>query len=251
MKKTYLFLLFALFSAMTFAKSKPKAAGIYELRIYHCEAGKLPDLLNRFKNHTTALFEKHGMQNLGYWVPTKENNNDLYYVLGYPNKEAREASWKAFMADPDWKEVWKKSEEAGKIVASIETKFMKLNPELTKKINAKKKGQVQLFEMRTYYCLPDKYPNIVARFRDHTLKLFKNHGMQNIMYFETIEKEGTQPTLLYFITHKSAEAAKTSWDEFRKDPNWVKVRDESEKTGKIVEKVESVYMIATDFSKIK
>ena len=71
------------------------------------------------------------------------------------------------------------------------------------------------------------------------------------MYFETIEKDGAQPTLLYFLAHKNAEAAKKSWDDFRADPKWIKVRDASEETGKIVEKVESVFMMPTSFSKIK
>jgi hypothetical protein len=91
----------------------------------------------------------------------------------------------------------------------------------------------------------------VARFRDHTRKLFEGHGMQNIMYFETIEKDGGQPTLLYFLAHKDAEAAKKSWDDFRANPDWIKVRDASEVSGKIVEKVESIYMKPTGFSRIK
>lgn len=249
MKRIFLISLLVTIAFTIFAKPVP--AQYYELRIYYCNEGKLDDLLARFTNHTTKIFEKHGMQNIGYWVPTTAGNNALYYVLGYPSKEARAASWKAFGADPEWKEVAKKSEENGKIVAKVESKFMTLKPELTKKIKFKEESPNRLFEMRTYYCLPGRYPNIVARFKDHTRKIFENHGMQNIMYFETIEKDGAQPTLLYFLAHKNAEAAKKSWDDFRADPKWIKVRDASEETGKIVEKVESVFMVPTSFSKIK
>lgn len=249
LKKICLLLLLSTFCFGAFAKPKP--SNYYELRIYHCENGKLPDLLTRFRNHTTALFEKHGMQNIGYWTPTKENNKDLYYILGYPSKEARDASWKAFMADPEWQSVMKKSEENGKIISSIESKFMTLNKELTKKINFKKSYSGQVFEMRTYYIHPNRYSNIVARFRDHTRKIFENHAMQNVMYFDTIEKDGAQPTLLYFLAHDSEEAAKKSWADFRIDPQWIKARDESEVSGKIVIKVDVDFMKATDFSKIK
>ncbi len=249
MKKLILFLFASLLSFGT--NAKPRPSKYYELRIYYCNEGKLPTLETRFRAHTTKLFEKHGMENIGYWTPTTENNSVLYYVLGYPSKEAREASWKAFMADPEWQRVMKESELNGKIISKIESKFMTLNPELTKKIKKKQANPERLFEMRTYYLLPGRYPNIVARFRDHTRKLFENQGMENIMYFETIEKDGAQPTLLYFLAHKDADAAKKSWDGFRNDPNWIKARDASEESGKIVEKVESIMMKPTDYSPIR
>jgi hypothetical protein len=231
--------------------SKKKAEKIYELRIYHCHPGKLADLNTRFSNHTTKLFEKHGMKNIGYWEPTKEGNNDLYYVLEYPSMEARTASWKAFGADPAWKEVASKSEVNGKIVASVESIFMKLEPELTKKIKGKVVEPNRVFEMRTYYCLPGRYPNIVARFRDHTRKLFEKQGMVNIAYWGTVEKDNTQSKLVYILAHKDEAAAKASWDAFRADPKWLAARDASEVSGKIVEKVVSVYMKPTPYSAIK
>lgn len=249
MKKLIILFFASLISIGTFAKAKPSK--YFELRIYYCNEGKLPALETRFRDHTTKLFEKHGMENIGYWTSATENNNVLYYMLGYPSKDARDASWKAFMADPEWQNVQKKSEESGKIVAKVESKFMKINPELTRKIKKIQASSERLFEMRTYYLLPGRYPNIVARFRDHTRKLFENHGMENIMYFETIEKDGAQPTLLYFLAHKDADAAKKSWDGFRNDPNWIKARDASEESGKIVEKVESIMMKPTDFSPIR
>lgn len=249
MKKISFLVFLSLLSLVGFAKPKPSK--YYELRIYYCNEGKLPDLLNRFRNHTTKIFEKHGMENIGYWVPTSAGNNTLYYILGYPSKEARDESWKAFMADPEWQTVAKKSEENGKILAKVESKFMTLDEALTSKIKFSKKASGGVFEMREYFCYPDKFPNIEARFKDHTRALFEKHNMKNIMYFSTIEKNGGQPTLLYFIKHNSEEDAKKSWDTFRADPEWVKVRTASEESGKIVEKVESKYMTATDFSRIK
>ncbi len=106
----------------------------------------------------------------------------------------------------------------------------------------------RIFELRTYTAVSGKLDNVVARFRDHTIKLFEKHGMQNIGYW--VAKD--QPdTLIYVVAHNSRDAAKASWDNFRKDPNWIKARDASEANGKIVDKVASVYMDAVDFSKIK
>jgi hypothetical protein len=252
MKNLFLTLPLIFLTVLGFSQ-KRSSPQLYELRVYHCEPGKLADLENRFKNHTMDLFEKHGMINIAYWKPTKEGNNSLYYLLAYNNKEKRDLSWKNFMADPEWQSVMKKSEENGKIISKIESIFLKVNPELSKNgfstLRSKSKTADNVFEMRTYHILPGRYPNIVARFRDHTRKLFSKQGMMNVIYFDTIEKDGEQPKLLYFLQHKSEEAAKKSWDGFRNDPKWLKARDASEASGKIVEKVESVMLKTTEYSR--
>ena len=73
----------------------------YEMRVYYAAPGKLDDLLAPFRNHTTGIFKKHGMTNVGYWLPMENPENKLVYVLSYPSREAREKSWKAFGADPE------------------------------------------------------------------------------------------------------------------------------------------------------
>ena len=222
----------------------------YEIRTYHCNEGKRPDLIARFQNHTTAIFENHGMENIGYWLST-ENENDLIYILAYPNKTARDAAWKDFIADPEWKDVYAKSITNGKLVKTIDSEFMTLNSELTEDIKTDTGLNSPVFELRTYYCFPDKFPNIVARFRDHTRALFEKHGMVNIAYFQTVKDDASQPELKYIIAHKDMDAAKKSWDAFRNDPVWKEVARESQVNGKIVEKVVSVYMTALPFSDIK
>jgi hypothetical protein len=221
----------------------------FELRIYYCHPGRLDALIERFQNHTTKIFEKHGMENIGYWVPVSNEKNALYYILAYPNKDARDKSWAAFSSDPQWKEVQSKSEESGKIVASVESVFMSFS-EIMPEIKPGK-GDGRLFELRTYTCLPGRLPNLTTRFKDHTVKLFEKHGMENLVYFNSIEKDGGQPKLVYLLAHKSQEEATKSWAAFRADPVWIAARDASEKDGKIVEKVESVYMTPLSFSKIK
>jgi len=108
------------------------------------------------------------------------------------------------------------------------------------------------FEMRTYYAAPGKLEALNARFRDHTCRLFKKHGMEIVGFWIPQDKEkGSENTLVYILAHKSREAAKKSFAEFGKDPEWQKARAESEVNGKLVEKVESVFMSATDYSPMK
>lgn len=109
----------------------------------------------------------------------------------------------------------------------------------------------KVYELRTYVTEPGRLPALLARFRNHTTKLFEKHGMKNIGYWVPADAPASENTLIYVIEHKSRDAAKKSWDTFRADPEWVKVRSESEKDGKIVQKVESVYMNGTDFSALK
>jgi len=101
---------------------------VYELRIYHCFEGKLPDLLKRFREHTTKIFEKHSMKNIAYWTPMDEpqKSNTLIYILAHSSREAAAANWKAFSADPQWQSVQKASEANGKIVEKVDSTFMTL-----------------------------------------------------------------------------------------------------------------------------
>lgn len=108
-----------------------------------------------------------------------------------------------------------------------------------------------MFEMRTYTTHEGKLEALHSRFRNHTTKLFKKHGMTNVGYWVPDDAPLAQNTLVYILAHPSREAAKKSWDGFRNDPEWVKVKTESEAGGKIVSKVESVFMSATDYSSMK
>ena len=111
--------------------------------------------------------------------------------------------------------------------------------------------QAEIYELRTYTAKEGKLDNVIARFRNHTTRLFEKHGMKNIGYWVPADSPVSQNTLIYIVAHKDREAAKASWDAFRADPEWVKVKTESEANGAIVDKVVSVFMNATDFSKLK
>ncbi len=104
------------------------ATTVYELRVYSAAAGKLPELLARFRDHTIKLFEKHGMKNVAYWTPVDEpgKSGTLIYILRHASREAAAASWKAFQDDPDWKSVKEKSEANGKLVDKVDSTYMAL-----------------------------------------------------------------------------------------------------------------------------
>jgi hypothetical protein len=109
----------------------------------------------------------------------------------------------------------------------------------------------KVYELRTYTAEPGKLDALHARFRDHTLTIFKKHGMQNVIYLKPLDEPLKSNTLIYLLAHESRDAAKKSWDEFRNDPEWQKVAKESEANGKLVTKVESVYLDPTDYSPMK
>jgi hypothetical protein len=99
---------------------------VFELRTYKATPGNFENLLNRFRNHTMALFEKHGMVNVGYWIPTDpaEAGDTLIYILRHESQEAATASWRAFATDPEWARVNEESNRDGSILQGVERKFM-------------------------------------------------------------------------------------------------------------------------------
>jgi hypothetical protein len=101
---------------------------VYELRIYHAHEGKLEALLARFRDHTMQLFEKHGLKNVAYWLPTDEplKGHTLVYLLAHPSRDEATANWKAFQADPEWQRVKSESEANGPLVDKVDSTFLTL-----------------------------------------------------------------------------------------------------------------------------
>jgi NIPSNAP len=105
-----------------------KSDVVYELRVYHTAEGKLNDLLARFRDHTVAIFTKHGLKSVAYWVPIEEplKGRTLIYILEHPSREAATANWKSFQADPEWVKVKAASEVNGQLVEKIDSTYMAL-----------------------------------------------------------------------------------------------------------------------------
>jgi len=93
---------------------------IYELRVYHCVPGRLPDLLKRFDTITLPLWEKHRIRQAGFWtVAIGSSNQDLYYMLQWETLEERTQKMAGCQADPEWISARAETEKNGPIVASI------------------------------------------------------------------------------------------------------------------------------------
>jgi len=225
----------------------------FEMRTYYAAPGKLDDLLARFRDHTLKIFEKHGMVNIGYWLPETNSENKLIYLLAFPSRDAREKSWKEFFADPEWQSVAKESERNGKLVSKVESVFL-APTDYSPVVTPQSSDNPRLYELRTYQASPGKLDALLARFRDHTTALFAKHGMAQFGYWTPTEKkDGAGETLIYILAHKNHEAWAESFKAFRSDPEWVKVKAETEANGSLTIKdgVHSVSMIPTDFSPAK
>ena len=132
MSKTIVLALVAMLGGLMVAgptrAADEKKDRVFEMRTYHAAEGKLDALNARFRDHTNKLFVKHGMELIGYWTPIDEKqgaSNTLVYILAYPSREAREKSWKAFSADPEWKAAAKESEKNGRLVTKVESVMLK------------------------------------------------------------------------------------------------------------------------------
>ncbi len=254
---------------------------VYELRTYTAAPGKQPNVLARFRDHTTRLFTKHGMVNIGYFTPMDSADGagtTLVYVLRHQSRDAAASSWKAFGADTVWKRVAAESEVNGPIVAKITSVFMSATDFSPEMFSAPRDGGrvselrtttspdgvhndlamprngARVFELRSYTTPPGLLGNLDSRFRDHTLRIFATHGMQNIAYWHpTDTKDGSGTSLIYLLGHVSRTAATAGWAAFRADSTWLGARAASEKAagGSLTTVVKSVFLVPTDFSTLR
>jgi hypothetical protein len=105
-----------------------------------------------------------------------------------------------------------------------------------------------VYELRVYHTYDGKLDDLLTRFREHTLRLFEKHGIKNVAYWTPTDDPLKGKTLVYIIAHPSRDAATANWKAFGDDPEWQSVRDRSEANGKLVEKIDSTFMVLTDFS---
>lgn len=229
-----------------------------EMRTYYAAEGKLDALHARFRDHTVKLFAKHGIENLGYFVPFGANpERKLVFLIAYPSRAERDARWSAFFNDPAWQKAYKESEVNGKLVTKAETVYLSAT-DYSPAAKPENLGN-RIFELRTYTTEPGRLPNLNARFRDHTVKLFAKHGITNLPYWtpHADQKGANNPpdkdnTLIYLLAHTSQDAAKASFGNFGKDPEWQAARKASEEKagGSLTVKggVKSVFLSPTDYS---
>jgi hypothetical protein len=249
------FILFLTTALLTLGAVTAEDTKLYELRVYHANPGKLDALHDRFRDHTVALFEKHGMTQLGYFVPVdNEESNILVYWLAFDNEQAKDDAWKAFRDDPDWKAAYAASTKDGKLVAKVDSTLLQAT-DYSPAINTfTTPDDSRLFEWRTYTTNEEKLPNLNARFRDHTCDLFEKHGIKNVAYWTYRDDQDNAPiTLTYLVAHKDQDSRDANFKAFSQDPGWQAARDASEKDGKLLVKkgVKAIKLTPTDYSPTK
>lgn len=111
------------FNALHGANPSPH---VYELRMYHVHEGKMDALKARFGDHTDAIFKRHNIMSIGYWVPedATSSQNLFVYILEHPSRQEAEKNWAAFQADPEWKKIKLESEAQGPLVDHMDRYFM-------------------------------------------------------------------------------------------------------------------------------
>lgn len=244
--------------------SRPAAepdARLFEMRVYYAAPGKLDALHARFRDHTCALFERHGMTNLGYFVPEGANpERKLVYFLAFPDLAARNKAFRDFGADPDWRSALAASEVDGALVKRIDNAFLRAT-DFSPLAAAGPVGR-PLLELRTYTTEPGRLPNLLARFRDHTRFLFERHGMVNLPYWVLDDNQASARsalvpgrTLVYLLGHRDRASAASSFAAFRADPDWVRAKADSEKAAggslTVPEGVHGEFLVPTDYSRVK
>ncbi|MCX7424543.1 MAG: NIPSNAP family protein [Planctomycetia bacterium] len=121
------FAISAVLNASASAADTASAGKVYELRVYHTNPGKLEALHARFRDHTCKLFQKHGIELVGFWTPIQgdEAKDTLYYIVAFPNAEAQKKAWQAFQDDPAWKKAKADSEKDGVLVKKVDSMNLK------------------------------------------------------------------------------------------------------------------------------
>jgi hypothetical protein len=200
---------------------------LYEARIYTAVPGKLPAVNDRFAKHTMGIFKNHGIGMLGFWTAEIGTSNQLTYILAFDSMADREKKWTAFQADPAWHQVRAETEAAGPIVDHVVNAFMRLTP-----YSPQPQLGSNIHELRVYDAMPGKLPALHDRFANHTMQLFKKHGIDNVAYWT--EDVGTSNRLVYMLGYPDLGGREKGWTAFQADPAWQQARVESEKNGPLV-----------------
>jgi len=247
------------FAAEPESPAKPRGgdATTYCVQRITARPGKLEQIHAWFRDHQDDVLAKHGATNIAYLLPVGDNlDGKIVCIHRYTSPADRLKCNQACLADPSWKPMDSEAKTPESLIERVESMtFQPLyySPSFT----PTESPEPRVFELRTYTCpSPEKLFYLHERFRGHTIKLFEKHGMENLIYWSPMDMDNSDRKLVYLLGHKSVEAAKESFANFRKDPDWLAAREASEKKagGSLTEKeggVVSEFFVATDYSPLK
>lgn len=229
----------------------------YELMFITAKPGKLEQVHVWLRDHHDDVLAKHGATNLAFLVPVGENpENQIVCLLRYRNLLSFVRFGRGLLADPLWAALDPEQGSPDLLVTKTESITLQTT-DYSPEFSPTKASEPRVFELRTY--LSPSRTNLAYlddRFRAHTMKLFEKHGMENLIYWHPVVMEHADRRLVYLLGHKSVEAAKESFANFRKDPDWLAAREASERKagGSLTEKeggVVSEFFVATDYSPLQ
>ena len=113
------------------------------------------------------------------------------------------------------------------------------------------KNSQHVYELRMYHVNEGKMDALIARFGDHTDAIFRRHNMKSIGFWRPEDEPLSQNLFVYILEHPSREEARKNWAAFQADPEWKKVKADSETNGALANHIDSYFMDPTSFSALK
>ncbi|HCQ39016.1 MAG TPA: hypothetical protein DIV39_07655 [Verrucomicrobiales bacterium] len=230
------------------------AGPLHELRIYSAAEGRHGDLIKRFKDHTDRIFRRHGLEALGYWIPTEgpaKKRRRLVYLLKHGSRYDAYRNWVNFSNDREWEKVLDKPEFQGLLAKRPESVF--LNEETFSRLQEvaiKQPGGV--YELRSYVGAPGDGGALRAWFRENLRSLFRKHGARELGAWVPFDEPGSADTMVSLLHHRNREQADIVWKEIRSDPLWGQVLGEVNVKGNVLAaEPEVIFLRALGFSPLR
>jgi hypothetical protein len=229
----------------------------YELQTLTAKPGKLDELHAWLRGHRDDVLTKHGVECLAFLVPAGESpDRRVLCLYRFPSLIESVEAGRALKADPAWKPLDTAHDSPALLLEKAEVVGLSAT-DYSPAFTPARAGQPRVFELRTYTCpSPERLALLNERFRNHTVKLFAKHGMENLIYWKPRDIDDADRKLIYLLGHSSQDAAKESFTAFRKDPDWLAAKEASEKkAGGSLTNAEngvlSEFFVATEYSPLR
>lgn len=228
------------------------AAAYHELRIYTVASNKMDGVLERFRETVEPVRRKHGIKTVGYWTaPGATNGGTFAYLMSAPSRDELQKQEKAFGDDAAFKAGYAVSNQKhGKTVDKIGT--LRLSSDPTATFDFTNSATARVFDLRIYSILPGKLEAFRNRWRDHAAPVYARHGLRSIGWWVTEKKDADgNDQFVCLLAGESVDAIHKAINAFHQDLEWQRVEKETEKDGKLRNKVEAFKMTPADFSALK
>jgi hypothetical protein len=229
--------------------------GCYELRIYHAAPGKLKALHDRFRQYACKLFEKHGIKNVGYWVPEKNPDRKLYYLLAYPNREARDIAWNALVRDPECMLIQRRTEQGGRLISKVDNLYLRKTDFSPPLDLGPSNAAPRVYQLCTYVTREGGLDQLCRLFRDRAVSLLNDYDISPIGFWVPFSgQEGEGNTLVCLVAHPHGANSDGRIEQAFRDLEWLASWESSVKEAAPVavnRDAERIALRPTDYSLLR